>query len=225
VAAQNVLGTGAQSAASAAVTPAAVPDAPAAPTLARAAGSVTAAWTALPATANGGSAVTGYNVRIIDPAGAQVAVATVTATTLTRAFTGLVNGTAYRAQVQATNAAGTGAFSAASNTVTFANVPATPASPTVTQGAAGGTTTVVVRWVAPANNGEAITGFTIRAQRYTLGLLPTGAFTTFTAPATATSLEITLPTVLLDNYRIAVQATNSLGSSAFSAESAGVTPR
>ena len=29
----------------------------------------------------------------------------------------------------------------------------------------------------------------------------------------------------LDNYRIAVQATNGLGSSAFSAESAGVTPR
>lgn len=62
--------------------------------------------------ATGGSAITGYTITA-SPGGVSK-----TATASPFAFTGLNNGTAYSFVVTATNAAGTGASSAASNTVT-----------------------------------------------------------------------------------------------------------
>ena len=118
IAAINAVGTGADSAASAAITPAAAARAPGAPTgIGGTAGNGSAAlsWTA-PAS-NGGSAITGYRVTPFIGATAQAAVLTGSAAT-TYTVTGLANGTAYMFTVAAINAVGTGADSAASAAVT-----------------------------------------------------------------------------------------------------------
>ena len=132
VAAANTVGTGADSAASAAVTPTAppAPTVPGAPTgvVATAGnGSAAVSWSA-PAS-NGGSALTSYRVTPFIGAVAQAPVTVsgsppATSTTVT----GLANGTAYTFRVAAANTVGTGADSAASAAVTPT---APPPSPTV----------------------------------------------------------------------------------------------
>ena len=119
VTATNGVGTGPASAASNAVTPAGAATAPLAPaglTATAGVGSVTVAWTA---PAKGGSPITSYTVTPFIGATAQ------TATTVsgsppatTTSITTLTNGTTYTFKVTATNAAGTGPASAASNLAT-----------------------------------------------------------------------------------------------------------
>jgi len=112
--ATNVIGNSVASAPSNSVTPTApstmVPGAPTIGTATAGNGSATVTWTA--PTSNGGSAITGY---LITPStGSPVTVGNVTSDTVT----GLTNGTAFTFKVAATNAVGTGAPSAASNSVT-----------------------------------------------------------------------------------------------------------
>ncbi len=93
-------------------------------------------WTA-PAS-NGGSAVTGY---VVTPyiAGAAQATQTFNSTATTETVTGLTNGTAYTFTVAAINSVGTGAQSAASNSVTPATTPGAPTIGTATAGNASAT--------------------------------------------------------------------------------------
>ena len=116
VAAKNAIATGAQSAASNAVTPipATVPGAPSGVTGSAGDGQVSVSWVA-PAS-DGGSAITGYDVTPYIGGVVQTvkSVGVVTSTTVT----GLTNGTAYTFKVAAKNAVGTGAQSAASAAVT-----------------------------------------------------------------------------------------------------------
>jgi hypothetical protein len=80
--------------------------------------SATAVWTA-PAN-NGGSPITGYEVRVVTgttQVGALRPAAAGAADDISLAVTGLTNGTSYTLQVRALNAAGVGAYSASSNTV------------------------------------------------------------------------------------------------------------
>ncbi len=155
VAATNAAGTGAQSAASNAVTPSAA-TAPGAPTIGNALpgnGSVALTW--LAPGSNGGSAITSYVITPYIGAAAQAPIDT-GSTSTSKTVTGLTNGTTYTFKVAAKNAVGTGADSAASGTVT-AGAPASPGFPA----AAPGDLQAKVAYTTPANNGSAITGYVI----------------------------------------------------------------
>ena len=124
--------------------------------------SATVRWTA--PSDNGGSAITGYSVRVLNNAEQQVgALRPAGAGATSLVVTGLTNGTAYHFQVAATNSAGTGAFSGSSNTVTptaGATVPGPPVIGTPSQGAVGGALTAIARWTPPTSTGgSAITGY------------------------------------------------------------------
>ncbi|MDZ4260996.1 MAG: fibronectin type III domain-containing protein, partial [Pseudomonadota bacterium] len=132
--ATNSVGSGSASAASNSVTPAALPGAP---TIGSAtAGDTEAAVTFTAPASNGGSAITSYTVT--SSPGGQIATGASSPITVT----GLSNGTAYTFTVKASNSAGTGIASAASNsvtpkasqTITFANPGAKSfaATPTLT---------------------------------------------------------------------------------------------
>ena len=118
VAATNAVGTGADSAASAPVTPRAGATAPGAPTAVSGHagdGSVALTWTA--PSDDGGAAITSYRVTPYAGATAQAAIDTGSAST-SATVPGLTNGTAYTFEVAATNSAGTGPDSGASAPVT-----------------------------------------------------------------------------------------------------------
>src|SRR5262249_29578943 len=92
---------------------------PAAPTIGSATfgdASATVRWTT--PTTDGGSAITGYLVRVLDGAGAQVdSLRPVDATATSLVVNGLTNGVGYEFQVAATNAIGMGPYSAVSTAV------------------------------------------------------------------------------------------------------------
>jgi hypothetical protein len=193
--------------------------APAAPTIGSATfgnASATVRWTAPPN--DGGSTITGYLVRVLDGAGAQVGAlhqADATATSLV--VTGLTNGSSYQFQVAATNAAGTGPNSALSTVVVPATVPGAPVIATAAPGTAGGAVTATAHWNSPASNGgSAVTGFMVRALRMSATGTVLATTTSAAQPASARQLTMTLQT---GNYRFTVQAINKAGSGAQSARS------
>ncbi len=120
VAAVNALGTGANSPASAAVVPYALPAAPTITAVSAGSNAATLSWTA---PANNGSAITSY---LVTPyiAGVAQPSRNFPASPTTQTITGLAAGTTYTFRVAATNAAGTGPASAASSPVTVNAPPA-----------------------------------------------------------------------------------------------------
>src|SRR5204862_8282681 len=121
--ATNAAGTGGQSGASNAATPATVPGAPTIGTATAGNGQATVSWTA--PGSNGGSSIPGYTVTPF-LAGVPGTASVFNSTATTQKVTGLTNGLAYTFKVAATNAVGTGAQSGASNAVTPATVPGAP---------------------------------------------------------------------------------------------------
>jgi hypothetical protein len=200
-----------------------VATAPGAPTIgAPTAGnaSATVRWTA-PAS-NGGSAITGYQVRIFVGA-ATTATRTVTVGNVTSSVVdALTNGTGYQFDVAAINAVGTGAASARTATTTpVAPPPSVTVAGAPTIGApTAANASATVRWTAPASNGgAAITGYRIRTYVGT----STAVFrTTNVADVTSTSIgTLTNGT----GYQFDVAAINSAGTGAASARTATTTPR
>ena len=128
VKATNTAGTGVASSASSSVTPMTTPGAPAIGAVTSGNGQASIAFT--PPASNGGSAITNYTVTS-SPGGL-----TATGTTSPIIVPGLTNGTAYTFTVKATNAAGAGAASTATNSVrpqasqaiTFTSTPPSPAA-------------------------------------------------------------------------------------------------
>ena len=180
-------------------------------------------WTA-PA-ANGGPAITGYSVRVVNAAtNAQVGAlrpAAAGATSLT--VTGLANGTAVRFQVRAANAVGAGAFSGLSAAVTPATLPRPPLIGIASSGAVGGRATALARWRAPVSNGGlAVNGYVVTALRLNArGAVVARIGSAVQGPGVR-ALTMTLPA---GSYRFAVRARNGVGLSAYSAISNPVRAR
>jgi titin len=212
VAAMTAGGTGTDSTASSAITPRTVPGAPTAVTGTAGNTVVDLSWTA--PGSNGGAAITGYTVTPFIGATAQTPVV-FNSTATAQTITGLTNGTAYTFKVKATNAAGSGADSAASSAVTPRSL---PGSPTAVSGIPGNAT-VDLSWTAPASTGgSAITGYTVTPS------IGATAQTPIVFNSTATTQTITG----LTNgtaYTFTVAATTSVGTGTNSAASSAITPR
>jgi GH25 family lysozyme M1 (1,4-beta-N-acetylmuramidase) len=199
----NASGTGLPSSPSASVTPRTVPDAPTGVGAAPGNASAAVSWTA-PAW-NGGAAITGYTATA-SPGGASCATSGATTCTVS----GLANGTAYTFTVAASNAAGTGAASSPSPSVTPRTVPNAPTGVTATAGDAF----ALVAWSAPSwNGGAAITGYAVTAS-------PGGRTCSTTSALSCEVSGLTNGTA----YTFTVRASNVAGSSAPSTPSAPVTP-
>ena len=207
VKATNAVGTGAASTASNWVTPATVPGAPIIGTATAAGGQVSVTFTQ-PAF-NGGSAITSYTATS-SPGGITGTLSQAGSGTIT--VTGLNPATPYTFTVTATNAMGTGAASAASNSVSYATIPGAPTIGTATPGNAQAS----VSFTAPAfNGGSAITSY--------IATSSPGYFTgTLTQAGSGTIIVSGLTNGTA--YTFTVKANNAIGTSAASAASNSVTP-
>jgi len=205
VTATNAIGTSPASAPSAPAVPATAPGAPTGVTAVTGYQQGTITWTA-PAS-NGGALISGYTVT--SSSGGK----TCTTSTTSCIVTGLTNGTSYTFTVKATNSAGTGPASSASNAI----VPVTtkPNPPTAVSASSFANTQSVVTWTAPTyTGGSPITKYTVTSS---------GGQTCTTANGTTTTCTVgglTNGTA----YTFTVTATNSIGTSVASAASAPATP-
>jgi trimeric autotransporter adhesin len=152
-------------------------------------------------TYNGRSAITGYTVTS-SPGGF-----TGTGASSPISVTGLQSSVSYTFTVTATNAVGTSAASAASNSITATTVPQAPTIGTAT----GGDASATITYTAGATGGSAITTFTATSS-------PGSITGTGASPITVSGL--TNGTA----YTFTVTATNANGTSSASAASNSVTP-
>ena len=202
---RNAFGNGEWSENSNAVTPGAErPGRPGLPTLVPGNGRVAASWAA-PGN-NGGSPITGYEVRVSDLAGLQVGdLRPSPDRTLT--VTGLTNGTEYFFEVRAINAQGAGAW-----TDPFGAVPATqPGAPRLASVSPRNHGAMVL-WEHPADDGgRAVTRFLVQVR--TLSGKQVGALRS--ADRFANRLRVSGLTNG-KTYTFRVRAVNSMGQSAWS---------
>jgi titin len=175
--------------------PVTVPGAPTAVSAAPGNGSISVSWTA-PA-GDGGSPISSYTVTV-SPGGA-----TASCSASPCSVTGLGNGTAYTATVDATNAVGDSVASSPSAAVIPATVPGAPTSFTVQPGNG----TAVLVFGAPADNGSAIIGY-----QYSIdgGTTWPALGVTGTTTVTATVTGLTNGT----SFGIEVRAVNGVGDGA-----------
>lgn len=212
VVATNAVGDSDPSPASAVARPDERPDPPAAPTLAFGDGSLTVTWANQAYSDR--SPITSVNLEI-SPAPASGAVQVTGLSGTQYVWSGLANGTAYQVRVQAVNRAPEpsdwGSYSASEIPAAPPAVPAVPTtgSPVIV----GSQVQLPVSWTAPANNGDAISA-------YTLSVLRGGAVTnTISVPGTQTTQQVTVDPSET-SYTFTVAATNKAGTSGTSPASA-----
>ena len=176
------------------------------PTLTAAARQITATWTA---TATNGLSLTDYDVQYSADSGATWTEwnASNTSTATSATITGLTPNTSYQVQVRAESSAGSGAWSASTSTTTSTAAPEVPAAPSLSAGA----TSLTVDWTAPADNGSAITGYSVQYQQH-----GAGSWTAHAHSGTGTTATITGLTTN-KAYHVQVKANNVRGSSDWSA--------
>ena len=131
---------------------------------------------------------------------------TVTGTLLTTEITGLTNGTSYRVRVTALNSGNASSAVLMPGSFKPAGVPSKPSISTILE--FPDTSTVTVSWTAPADNGSAVTGYTVTATegQNTLSCSTGGSATS--CSITGIKNKVT--------YSISMRARNSIGSSVVS---------
>jgi len=205
VTASNTDGTGPASAPSSpAVVPSTVPDAPATPTVSAGNAEIVVSFSP---PANNGDPIISYAATCTD--GTNPVIRSGTSSPIT--VFGLVNGTSYTCTVDATNGDGTSPESAPSAAAVPATVPDAPLAPSV---AATGTQ-ITVTFAPPANNGgSVITSFEATCGA---GTAPPVAMSGPSSPIIVAGL------VRGTTYMCTVTATNAIGTSQASPDSAPVT--
>ena len=216
VAAINSVGTGAWSATSTSVVPRTAPGAPTA--VAGTYGNTQVGLTWAAPASNGGSGITDYVIEYSSDSGTTwTAFSDSESTAVTTTVTGLTNGTLYSFRVAAVNDAGRGVWSSASSGVTPRTTPGAATAVTGTYGNA----LVALSWAAPADNGgAAVTNYLIQYSSNA-----GASWSSFSrAASSATAGTVTGLTNGVE-YVFRVAAVNSVGTGAWSSESAGSTPR
>ncbi len=206
----NTAGTSAWSATSTLTTATAAPNTPAAASLAQGTGSnLTVTWIA-PAVDSTHNAAAGYNLRS-SPSGANTWT-TVSAVTSPYTLSGLAAVAAIDVQVEASNAAGTSAWSTTS-TLTTAAIPYIPNTPGAASLAQGSGSNLTVTWTAPAidSTHNAATGYNLQSS-------PSGAGT-WTAVAGVSSPYTLAGLAGSAAIDVQLQSFDATGTSAWSATS------
>ncbi|MFM8236407.1 MAG: fibronectin type III domain-containing protein [Actinomycetota bacterium] len=211
--ATNAVGDSSESSASGSFVPATVPGTPNVVLVVPGNASVTVTFSA---GANGGSAITRFDVSCTSTnAGSSGSGADTAAPFGPIAVTGLSNGKTYTCTATATNAVGPSLSSAASGSFIPATVPGVPTVSSATAGNGQG----VVAFSAPGSNGGAvITGYLVRCVSAVLGA---------TSPRTATGSLSPVTVSGLTNgksYTCTVRATNAIGTGLASSASAAFVP-
>ncbi|MEI8404029.1 MAG: fibronectin type III domain-containing protein [Actinomycetes bacterium] len=191
------------------VVPTAPPGAPLNPVATAGDGQVAVSWTA--PVSDHGSTITGYTVT--SSTGGTAGRTCTATTTLSCVVTGLSDGVTYNFTVTASNAAGTGVPSVASNSVEVVSSPGAPLNPVATAGDGQ----VAVSWTAPvSDHGSTITGYTVTSS--------TGG--TAGRTCTATTTLSCVVTGLSDGviYTFTVTASNAVGTGLPSVASNSVEP-
>ena len=159
---------------------------------------------------NGGSLITGYDVRYRRSTTSSWTPWAHTGTGRTTTITGLGGGgVAYNVQVRATNAQGSGAWSASRAGTTTAVAPSAPGAPTLTTGVRQ----LAVSWSAPFDGGSSITDYDVQYKKSTAS-----AWISWEHMGTGRTTTIPVPTA--GSYDVQVLAKNSVGSSPWSASRA-----
>ena len=202
VTATNAIGTSSASVASAPFTAATTPGTPTVTAATRSSGAVAVAFTA---PANGGAAITSYKASCTSSNGGTARTGTGATSPVT--VTSLTSTKTYTCTLAAVNAIGTSAVSSPSSSFLAAAVPAVPKISGLTRSS----NAVSVAFVAPANNGDAITGYTATCTS------SNGGATETTSGASSPLLVASLTNA--KTYSCTVLATNTMGNSPASAGS------
>jgi outer membrane protein OmpA-like peptidoglycan-associated protein len=211
--ATNSVGPSAWSTASSSINYVTAPGAPTGVAATITTGSASVSWT-VPAS-TGGSAIISYAVQYSSNAGGTwtASGACSAATSSPCTVTGLAVGS-YLFEVDATNTVGPSAWSTASSSVNYYSAPGAPT--TVAATSASGT--VPVTWVAPVNNGG--TAIISYAVQYSSNA--GGTWTASSACSAATSSPCSVTGLTSGTYVFEVDATNSVGPSAWSTSSSSL---
>jgi len=190
-------------------TPITSPIAPAKPTHSNENLTVTVRWVA--PVSNGGSSITSY---IITEANSG-ATSTASPTSTSVAFTNLTAGSNIKFNVRAVNDIGsTGSTSVNSDQTTLPNVPAQVSGVSAT--ATTNKDELSVNWSIPADQGSAITGFTVFLRQSARDIREINV-------SDATSTKLLLQNLAAGQYTVQVLAKNAIGNGARSSESSQVT--
>jgi hypothetical protein len=194
------------------VTPVTNPNAPAKPTVTAGPGKVNVSWVLVPASENGGSAITGYKVTEVLSGKST----TVSASSNQAEVSDLAAGSNAEVTVAAINSSSSaGTTSERSTAVTLPNVPTVMVAPTieVTSNPSG----VRVSWPSnPANGGDPI-------QSYSVTLLKDSTEIDTKVIQVSAARNVSFTNLALGSYSAKVLSTNGVGSSQYSLNSTSVT--